>query len=291
MSAISNGYYTNCVQSGPDFTMDVCLDTFNERLRVDDYQGSLASIDSKAQDMCAQYAFTKIFIKSRQEDLMYFLSRGYMLEAIFKGYFNGSDAYSMAKYFSPERRTSDYWIQEDHILKQVLELPGKRNSDVVTAPYRMRMAVEQDADRLANLYNLVFQVYPTPMNDPQYIRKIMQQGTVVYLIETGDAIVSAASAEINEVYHNAEMTDCATLAEHRKHGLMRLLILALENELRTRQIFCAYSLARALSFGMNAVFHQLGYLYSGRMTKNCRIVDKYEDMSLWVKDLSKPARI
>jgi beta-lysine N6-acetyltransferase len=291
MSTKSNGYYMNGIQSGPDFIMDVCLDLFNERLRVDDYRGSLNSVDRKIQELSTQYAFTKVFIKSRREDLQYLLSRGFMLEGIFQGYFNGSDAYSMAKYFNPERRTSDYWIQEDQILEQVIALPCKLESGELPSVYSMRIAGEQDASMLAHLYSSVFQIYPTPMNDPAYVRKVMQEGTVFYVVETGGTIISAASAEINEMYHNAEMTDCATLPEHRKHGLMRVLIHALENELRKRQIFCAYSLARSLSFGMNAVFHQLGYQYSGRMTKNCKIFDKYEDMSLWVKNLSTHARI
>ena len=79
------------------------------------------------------------------------------------------------------------------------------------------------------------------------------------------------------------MTDCATLPAYRNQGLMRLLMHALEDELIARNITCAYSLSRALSFGMNAVFYQMGYRYYGRLTKNCDIYDKFEDMNLWAK--------
>ena len=60
---------------------------------------------------------------------------------------------------------------------------------------------------------------------------------------------------------------------------------ALEDELIARNITCAYSLSRALSIGMNAVFFQMGYRYYGRLTKNCDIYDKFEDMNLWAKML------
>ena len=102
-----------------------------------------------------------------------------------------------------------------------------------------------------------------------------------------DNIVSAASAEVNSQYHNAELTDCATLTNHRKFGLMKNLLERLEAELKQNGIFCAYSIARAQSFGMNAVLHQLGYAYRGRLMNNCYIFDKLENMNMWVKDLSK----
>jgi putative beta-lysine N-acetyltransferase len=99
-------------------------------------------------------------------------------------------------------------------------------------------------------------------------------------------IVSAASAEINSFYKNAELTDCATLAEHRKFGLMKMILQELEKDLKNNGIFCAYSIARALSFGMNAALFQLGYSYRGRFMNNCYIYDKLENMNMWVKNLA-----
>ena len=96
--------------------------------------------------------------------------------------------------------------------------------------------------------------------------------------------MSAASAELNVQDFNAEITDCATDPAYRGKGLLRLLLMELEEELFRRQVYCLYSLARSLSFGMNAVLHQLGYLYSGRLTRNCKIGGDFEDMSLWVKN-------
>jgi putative beta-lysine N-acetyltransferase len=280
-------YYQSCTETGQHFIMDVCLDPFNARLRIDDYRGDIRAMHTRILELVEKHSFTKVFIKSRPEDWQTLLSLGYMLEGVYKRYFNGSDAYSMAIYFTDERRTSDYWMEEDKVLHQVLKLPLKSGNEPLSPGYSLRLAGVEDAEQLALLYGTVFQTYPTPMNDTAYIKKIILEETVFYVAEADGKIVSAASAEVNASYHNAEMTDCATYPEHRKHGLMRHLITALENELRLRNMYCAYSLARSLSFGMNAVFHQLGYEYTGRMTKNCNIFDKFEDMSLWVKDLSK----
>lgn len=277
--------YTNEVENGTNYTIMFCLDFTNKRLRVDDYSGKIDVIYKRVVEIAKTHALTKVFIKSREVDWQTFLSKGCMLEGIYKGYFNGSDAYCMAMYDDLARRTSDYWLEEDQILQQVLSLPVKPDRPLVPSNMTMRLARLEDAEQLSQLYNHIFQTYPTPMNDAIYVAKTMREGTIYYLVETHDQLISAASAEINSVYANAEMTDCATLPAYRNQGLMRLLIHALEAELVARQITSAYSLSRALSFGMNAVFYQMGYGYYGRLTKNCDIYDKFEDMNLWAKSL------
>ncbi|REE68776.1 beta-lysine acetyltransferase [Paenibacillus taihuensis] len=265
--------------------LQLFLDFFNKRLRIDDYTGDVESVCRRAAEVAQEHGFTKIFIKSREDDWMAFLSRGYMLEGIFKGYFHGRDAYSMAIYTTLERRTSDYWMEEDEILRQVSALQEKPERDAVSAPYVLRRAAASDAGGLAALYGQVFQTYPTPMNDAAYIRQVMEEGTVFYVVVDDGKLISASSAEINSVYGNAEITDCVTLPAYRGKGLMRLLIQSLEEELQQRGILALYSLSRALSFGMNAALFQLGYVYNGRLTKNCDIYDKFEDMNMWCKQL------
>jgi len=278
-------YYVNLLEQNAAFKLSYCLDDFNKRLRIDDYEGSVEAICRRAAEVARANGLTKVFIKARETDWQTFLAKGYMLEGIYKWYFRGCDAYCMAFYLDLARRTSDYWMEEDRILEQVLALPVKTEMSALPADCSLRIAAPGDAGRLAALYGQIFQTYPTPMNDPDYVGNVMQEGTVFYLIESGGGLVSAASAEINTAYGNAEMTDCATLPSHRNQGLMRILLLALEEELVRQGVTCAYSLSRALSFGMNAAFGQMGYRYCGRLAKNCDIYDKFEDMNLWVKRL------
>lgn len=268
------------------YTMELYHDHANQRLRMDDYRGNIQKAMARALVIAKEQGFTKVILKARNEDLSAALGQGFMLEGILSRYFNGNDAYCMAFYLTDERRTSDFWVKEDKVIQDVSEIPRLMDMQKIPENYILRFATDEDAQELANLYGEIFETYPTPMNDERYIKKVMEEGTIFSVIEYEGSIVSAASAEVNEMYHNAELTDCATIPHHRKHGFMKVLISALEQELIRKNIYCSYSLARSLSMGMNAVFHQLGYEYGGRLTKNCNIWDKYEDMNIWGKDLS-----
>ncbi|MGM7680543.1 putative beta-lysine N-acetyltransferase [Cytobacillus sp. Hm23] len=268
------------------FTAEVTLDYFNKRLKIDDYRGDVGSLLVVINKLIQTNSFTKGIVKVRNEHLHIFLQHGFMLEAVFQKMFNGSDVYCMCKYYDDSRYTSNNWIEEDKILTAVQKLEDSDLRPQLPDGYIVRKATHADANHLAKLYATVFEIYPTPLNDPNYITNIINNGTIFFVVEHQAEIVSAASAEINEKYNNAELTDCATLTQHRKFGLMKILLLQLEQELINNNIYCAYSIARALSYGMNAVLKQLGYSYTGRLKNNCYIFDKLEDMNVWVKDLS-----
>lgn len=274
-----------------NFNMNVCIDPANKRLRVDEYIGNIVSVIGRLNELAKKHGMTKVIVKAKSNDVELFLSRGYMIEAIFKRYFSGDDAYGMVLYYDNERRTSEEWIKEDAILNDVLQLPKSLVPKKLEEGFDIRLGNLEDAGQLAELYRSVFETYPTPMNQKEYIEKVIREGTIFYVIKKDGLVISAASAEVNDKYNNAEVTDCATLPQFRKHGLMKVLIDALEKELFSRHIFCSYSIARSLSFGMNASFHQLGYTYTGRLIKNCDIFGKFEDMSVWVKDLSETGSI
>ncbi|SDW18857.1 putative beta-lysine N-acetyltransferase [Paenibacillus sp. CF384] len=280
-------YYAMDNEQGSNFTLLLCRDEFNMRLRVDDYnyEGNMDALCSRLTELMSNPLFTKLFVKTRETDMRILLAKGYMLEGIYKGYFDGEDAYCMAKYTDLARRASDHWIEEDHILEQVLALQPKPDRESLAEPFSIRKAEAKDAGELAFLYGQIFQTYPIPMNDPGYVAHVMEEGTLFVVVEHEGHIISAASAEINTKYRNAELTDCLTLPAYRGHGLMRQLLHVLEEELQLRDIRSTYSLSRALSFGMNAALFQLGYDYQGRLTKNCDIYDKFEDMNLWCKML------
>ncbi|WP_226658192.1 putative beta-lysine N-acetyltransferase [Pseudalkalibacillus hwajinpoensis] len=267
-----------------DYTFTCTFDRFNERIRVEHYDGNLRSIMSRIQTIFTK-EFTKCILKVKREHVSYFLSMGYTVEGIIEAYYSGSDAYLMTLYNADWRRNSLSWLEEDQLLAAVR---SKQASSLTKKPL-MRKGTEADAEALAVLYQNVFDVYPTPMDNPHYIKKVMKNDTIFFLIEDKDRIVSAASAEVNRTYKNAEMTDCATLLEHRKGGTMRHLIMALEQELLREKIYYAYSIARSRSFGMNAVLQQLGYKYGGRLVNNVRIFKDWENMNLWSKPLIKSA--
>jgi len=269
------------------YTLEVYIDLFNKRIRVDDITGDLTKAIKRAENLAEIEKVEKLIIKARKEFFFLLIENGFHCEAVIEQYFLGSNLYFFCKYYQNERRASNEWLNEDVIVKKVLSLEQSLQSTILPSHYQLRKLTPENASKLAYLYEKVFQIYPTPLNDPHYIVKTMAEGTIYYGFFYNEEIVSAASAEVNFFYKNAELTDCATLPEHRKHGLMKILLEELEKELKLNAVYCAYSIARSLSFGMNAALHQLGYRYSGRLTNNCYIFDKLEDMNVWVKDLSK----
>lgn len=267
------------------YSLMLTIDGFNKRVRVDDYVGNVSSCVNEAMQIAIEEGAEKLIFKVRREQLAYMLAQGFVYEAMIDSFYLGSACFFVAKYFTNERRNSEHWVQEDQMLQSVFTL--SKQVKVLSPPtqYVLRKAELSDAVLLADLYRTVFEIYPTPMNDPIYIKKCMKEATVFFIYLYEGKIVSAAAAEMNRLYHNAEMTDCATLPEHRQFGLLKQLMLKIEEELVSQDIYCVYSIARALSFGMNAALHQLGYAYRGRLANNCFIFNKVEDMNMWVKQL------
>lgn len=255
------------------------VDEYSRRFRVDDYKGSLEEV-LHAVDASLPSWTEKLIVKSRPDDVAFFESRGFRREAFITGYFAGTDMHFMARYISAERSHSLREADEAGIIRAVLLVPPS-TSPVHTID--ARFAEPEHAEALASLYREAFRIYPTPVYDPVHIRKTMEEGTVYMFIREGNKVISAASAEINSKYKNAELTDCATAEGHEGKGYMRALLMALEENLKTRGITCLYTIARSASFGMNKVFHQLGYKFGGRMIKNCMIYSGMEDMNVWHK--------
>ncbi|MBM7619389.1 putative beta-lysine N-acetyltransferase [Bacillus tianshenii] len=260
-------------------------DFANERLKIEDYRGNLESIFTAIHELEKEKYVHKTIIKCRTENVTSFLSKGYLLEASIPGYFLGSTAFFLCKYDDQNRYTSAKWIEEDQQLEEVWKKDrNTENAGVSTSS--IRKATTHDAKRLSTFYAGVFPIYPVPIDDPDYISSQMEENTIFHYLEVDGQIIAAASAEVNMEYRNAEITDCATLSSHRKGGSMNSIIQSLENELISKRVFCSYSIARALSFGMNAVLHKSGYTYQGRLKNNCYIYDSIEDMNVWYKDLS-----
>lgn len=256
------------------------FDELSLRIRVDDYSGEIHSVFRLIEESLTPWA-EKLIVKVRPDDLDFFESHGMRREALVRGYFAGADMQFMVRYLAAERSHSVMEADEASIIRAVLLIPPS----ISPAPSaHVTFAGLQDAEALAKLYRDSFRIYPTPVGDPLHIRKTMADGTVYVLIRDQSKIISAASAEVNSKYKNAELTDCATAEGYEGKGYMRALLTELERHLRTNGITCLYTIARAASFGMNKVFHQLGYQFGGMMIKNCMIYSGMEDMNVWHKN-------
>ncbi|WOK07419.1 putative beta-lysine N-acetyltransferase [Imperialibacter roseus] len=264
--------------------ISVYSDAFNKRIRIDDYSGDTHGVLALIAESTPAWA-EKIIVKSREQEVAVFLSGGFIKEAEIKKYFNGSDMFFLVKYPLTQRGNSAKLMDERKVVTSILD---QKYSPTEVDARTVALAKEADAKELAELYAKVFQVYPTPLNDPAYVKKTMEEGTKYVLIREQNRIVSAASAEINRQYANAELTDCATLPEARGKGHIKKLLSKLEEILIADDIQCLYTIARAESHGMNKAFYQLGYTYGGTLINNCFIYSGLEDMNVWYKGGTKP---
>jgi putative beta-lysine N-acetyltransferase len=153
--------------------------------------------------------------------------------------------------------------------------------------FTIRLAVEEDIPSIIDLFKAVFKSYPSPVFDPEYIYYVMQGKTMFKVIESGGKIVSVASAEMDRLNMNAEVTDCATYPEHRGKGYVTAIIASIENDLREEGFYTLYSLARAIHPNINYAFSTNGYKFGGNLVNNCHICGGFENMNIWTKELRK----
>jgi putative beta-lysine N-acetyltransferase len=115
----------------------------------------------------------------------------------------------------------------------------------------------------------------------------MEEGTVFAGIETDGELVALASAECSFQHDKryAEMTDFATLPDARGNGYALQLLSFLEQEIKEKGILTAYTIARAISPGMNVTFGKADYQFGGRLHNNTDIAGNIESMNVWFKSL------
>jgi putative beta-lysine N-acetyltransferase len=138
---------------------------------------------------------------------------------------------------------------------------------------------------LAKIYGRVFESYPFPIHQPDYIKEMMTKAVSYFCIRIDNAIAAAAAAEVDSLNLNCEMTDFATLPEHRGKGLAGMLLKHMDDKARCQGVKTAYTIARADSPGMNVVFKRRGYRYGGRLNKNSQIGGGIRSMNVWYRRL------
>jgi putative beta-lysine N-acetyltransferase len=276
--------------SGEGFTARVFLDQYNQRLRVYSYEATdYEALVLKLRWLAEANGFDKILCMAHAHDWEQFLRRGYVLEAILKYYQNGSDAMVMSKFRSQERLTSHCMMQETLLIEDLMSREVRPSKRSIPEDHEFRLAHEDDIPELTELYRAIFETYPTPLIHASYLEQVLESECIFAVCLHEGRIISAASAELRPELKAAELTDCATIPQARGRGLMSHLLKLLEEDLHRRDYICAYTMARARSFGMNMVFYQLGYEFNGRLVNNCDIHGGYEDMNIWVKDLRRSA--
>lgn len=236
--------------------------------------------------LVASEDYTKVFAKLPLPLAEPFLARGYEVEALAPGFYKGSEtALFLGRYPEPgERRRIDR-TAVDEVVQGALA----KREDAQEKPFpetcAIRLLTPQDAEKAAALYREVFASYPFPIHEPAYLVETMEDNIDYFGIWEEGELIALASAERDDAGQNAEMTDFATLPVCRGRGLATHLLRSMETAMVKKNIRCLYTIARALSHGMNGAFGRMGYHYGGTLRNNTQISGGLESMSVWYKPL------
>lgn len=272
--------------SGTGYQACVHLSPLNRRIVIKSYQGPrIDNLTSQLLEKAKKNNFTKIWVKAYQTDKDKFLEADFEKEAVIKNYYPTDNAVSMAYYLTEERKEMINRKQEEKIINNLSTEKSKNTSINLSIDYNFKVAEKEDLKSLADLYDQVFDSYPYPIDNVDYLQQMWSKDVIYGLIYDGQDLVAAASAETVPEEKNAEMTDFATLPSYRGHGLASYLLKELEEVLKEKNYNCLYTIARAKVAGVNKIFSRAGYQYTGRLMQNCNIAGGLEDMNLWCKTI------
>jgi putative beta-lysine N-acetyltransferase len=228
--------------------------------------------------------YTKLIVYGLPGREMAWVRQGYVREGVILGYFaDGQDAWIWSAFADGPRDLAPRDAAHDAIVELAATKPSVEPE--LPEGYRCRTAGPDDADRVAALLQETFSAYPSPL-DTDTVRARLEADDCRYrlAVTDGGELAAAAAAEIDLERRSAELTDCATVPEHRGAGLMAYLLHRLERDLaRELDITDVYTIARADEVGMNCVFSKLGFVYTGRLVNNCRMPGGWESMNLWCR--------
>ena len=127
--------------------------------------------------------------------------------------------------------------------------------------------------------------YPFPIHEAAHIREAQEDGTRFFTVRAEGDLVAASSMEPGGAPGTVEMTDFATLPSYRGQGLATRLLDTMDRHASESGLRVAYTIARALSFGMNITFARCAYQYAGTLINNTQIAGSIESMNVWYKAL------
>jgi len=248
--------------------------------------GDSQDIIRYADDLAQKERYTKIFAKVPASRQAIFATAGYTVEATVPFFYKGTEpAVFMAKYSDPARATPHDAKELADVLTEVSGYAGERSSHAIPEGFFLGQVQAEDAPDIASLYRLVFETYPFPVFDPEYIRKTMTENIRYFVIKKSHMLAAVASCEIDSENRNIEVTDFATNPLFRGRGFAGILLRSMETEMKQEGIRLSYTIARAIFRPINAVFAGAGYQFGGMLPNNTNISGSMESMNVWYRKL------
>lgn len=231
--------------------------------------------------------YSKLFCKVTKSVAPIFFANGFILEAyIPKFYGDSEDVFFVSKFLKQNRimNVEDNQLSKlKHLLSE--DYPTNDKLKNKSIEYDVRKLTKSDVEQITQIYTEVFESYPFPIHNSNYILETMSENVQYFGAEKDGELVALASSEIDQPGKNAEMTDFATLDRHGGNNLASLLLKAMEKEMRKIGIKTLYTIARLNSIPMNKTFLRFNYEYSGTLIKNTNISGKIESMNIYYKHI------
>jgi putative beta-lysine N-acetyltransferase len=255
------------------------------KLHKEDRDEILDKLDAIARE----HQLGKITAKIPDWALNRFERKGYRIEArVPEFYGKETDGYFVAKFLdAPRAKLSPEEDRRIHQVKKQVDVSGKLPNGELPQNKVIRRLNEKDVDLLVRIYRQVFDEYPFPIFEEQFILKTMQDDQVYYGVFEKEALIAVSSADMNLQNGNAEMTDFATLPKWRGQNLSYHLLRFMMTDLDREEVRVVYTIARAASFGMNKTFKRMGFELCGTLIHNTLIGSTIENMNIWSRFTDK----
>lgn len=238
------------------------------------------------EEIAQKNHYGKIFCKVPEWARDFFSGHQYRMEAHIPKFYQGkTHVYFMSKFLKPNRLRMNGDVKSK--MRSFLNL-AKSKADGYSVlnlqpEFKIKKLKDSNAAELAKLYDQVYDSYPFPITKIDYIKKTMKSNVDYFGVFFDKKLIAASSSEKDMDAANTEMTDFATLTGYRGLGLATALLQTMEPEMKKLKIKTYFTIARALSPGMNITFARSGYRYSGTLINNTQIAGHIEPMNVWYK--------
>ena len=238
-------------------------------------------------ELAEEKKYTKVFAKVPAKVSKEFFDIGFVEEGKIPGLYNNmEDVLFMGYFLDPKRKIEN--SQEE--IEEVMSLTrNKASTKAESVPIPegavLRQCNKNDKEKMSEIYKRVYTSYPFPIDDPEYIAETMKANFYYFCIEIDNKMVALSSFELFGNSNSVEMTDFATLPDFRGKGFAGILLREMESQAMKKGFKTSFTVARAVSPGMNITFAKNGYTYGGRLTNNTNISGKIESMNIWYKKL------
>jgi len=248
----------------------------------------IESVVQRIIDLQDAYKYGKVFLKIPESLSVFFKQLNLLEEArIPKFYQETEDGLFLSGFNDPKRaRDEGYEEIQKNLYQLLMQKESSSFRELKPTNVKMRRAKLEDLPYICALYRSVFETYPFPIYELNYLKKCINEGIKFFIGVTSTGVVAAGSCEIDFVASSVEMSDLAVDPEFRGCGLSIQILSYMEEQMKEEGVKTSYTICRGESLPVNRLFSGSHYNFAGTLIKNTNICGKFESMNVWFKLLT-----